>query len=603
MKLSGFTQDAIRGANIHEARKAADLLKPVHQVGARLTRIAGQYAQGAEPKLDQMMMKDGLYNLGWRIDHDASSQVGMVVRNIFNDQVRIAYKDVGGVEGLGAYIGQAPLQSAGAAAGAAIGGPVVDKLTNIGLDKVVGQITGGAAGKEVGEQVGKHVMDHLMKKNITAARAQLEAVIMKYDKLPDQLHGYASGGAKAIQLGDQFEIPSMTYNPVFNNAIKADGPAHEVVRVVDDVFSGGFDMFKNDRVIEMQKLTGRDPMNLDRFKLTNVSRQEGQFSNEIGNFTNVGRNVESEIEAAMRDQLNLRNLNADIRQYFEALDKAGNSGRWAGRFDAGDPGFDMAEFVNDSPEVIAARFTPEFADHLRNMSPEERVQILREIQAQGDANAALVNKLSAPHQQDAGMNLLERFRSIPGMKVAVNVVLGLGVAWVVDTFAPKVVQQWEHRNLVEKPIVGILAAFVMGTSVLVGGVHAFVGAAVGPVLNEAAYKGLMHIGVPDAVAQIGAAGIAGAGVAIAGALAVAAIEVAAGIKAGGVIGAAGGPMGLLFGAGIGALVGAGIALAGLAIGYFTDKDEPLPPVEEEDEELEEEPVAEEENPFKNAFGG
>ena len=46
------------------------------------------------------------------------------------------------------------------------------------------------------------------------SRMQMDAIEEKYGRLPNRLVGYSLGGAKSLYLGNRYNIPTTTFNPL-----------------------------------------------------------------------------------------------------------------------------------------------------------------------------------------------------------------------------------------------------------------------------------------------------------------------------------------------------------------------------------------------------
>ena len=72
-----------------------------------------------------------------------------------------------------------------------------------------------------------------------SSKAQIEAIQRKYNQLPDELLGYSKGGAHALAMGDEFKIPSTTFNPLIGRkqVLSTSEVPHTVIRTVEDFAS------------------------------------------------------------------------------------------------------------------------------------------------------------------------------------------------------------------------------------------------------------------------------------------------------------------------------------------------------------------------------
>ena len=76
---------------------------------------------------------------------------------------------------------------------------------------------------------------------IKASRQQILNVQEKYNRLPNELLGYSKGGAHAVHLGDEFEIPTTTFNALIGRQqiMSQSEVPHTIIRTVEDVPSTG----------------------------------------------------------------------------------------------------------------------------------------------------------------------------------------------------------------------------------------------------------------------------------------------------------------------------------------------------------------------------
>ena len=72
-----------------------------------------------------------------------------------------------------------------------------------------------------------------------SSKAQIEAIQRRYNQLPDELLGYSKGGAHALAVGDEFKIPSTTFNPLIGRkqVLSTSEVPHTVIRTVEDFAS------------------------------------------------------------------------------------------------------------------------------------------------------------------------------------------------------------------------------------------------------------------------------------------------------------------------------------------------------------------------------
>lgn len=523
------------------------------QIAARMVDLAGKWTQGSEFKLDTLMKRGGLTDLGWRIDHDLTTAQGLVLVN--GPQVRVAYSTSGQnfLAHKAAYVGAQTISDGAGKAGEFIGG-------------------------ELGKKLAKNAANSLYQLDGIQARAQIESIASKYGSRPSQLHGHGTAGAKAIVVGDQMNIPSTTFNPVYSNDMsKPGGQTHSVVRTDDDLFSMPFDMFKNEQLKDLSNKVGADfpTVDLDRFDINNVGRQPGEWNSDLGNFTTRGPSAPGALEQAMNDQFINRIHYENVKDYFEALDKEANTGRWAQNFldpDFDDmpqwlkeaeailkppsPGFSRQEFQNTSSAQVAERFEPGYAETLRNMSSEERSQFIRQLELEGQAQTAEINNMMGPQQEYLKNTLLERVKNIATSRLVADITGGVLASLLLDNFAPTVIKDNQLIYAgVKGGLGGYLGAYIYGLGQL-GSLPALAtgaaGGLAGVVGDWLGREGAKALGANDLVAG-------GAGVALGGASAAVAVSfvgaLLAGSAEGGLIGAMGGPGGIAFGAGFGALIG------------------------------------------------
>ena len=158
---------------------------------AQMTRASTTaYKKGfdlAQEQLDSSLEES---TRGWKIDQELSTKEGLVLTK--GNQIRVAYRgtDLKNIHDL-----------------------ATDAAAFAGVEQVAPQMR--------------------------SSKAQIEDIQRKYNRLPDELLGYSKGGAHALAMGDEFKIPSTTFNPLIGRKqvlSKSEVP-HTVIRTVEDFAS------------------------------------------------------------------------------------------------------------------------------------------------------------------------------------------------------------------------------------------------------------------------------------------------------------------------------------------------------------------------------
>ena len=491
---------------------------------------------------------------GWKIDRELSTKEGLVLTK--GNQIRVAYRgtDVKNIHDL-----------------------ATDAAAFAGVEQVAPQMQ--------------------------SSKAQIEDIQRKYNRLPDELLGYSKGGAHALAMGDEFKIPSTTFNPLIGRKqvlSKSEVP-HTVIRTVEDFASTPLIMTqhkKNYTVKSLNPIRGLgDPKSVHDLKqfTSGGPRQPGESQN-----LEVERNRMSQ---ELANYMTLHDFKSGVEQgktFTQTLDEFNTTNGTPQRVDVLEDGslgprinknsptvkywedsggtFTESEtlHLNDTPTSTSVSFIPDEARAMGlgeeltsdqrqivgNMSTDERTEFLKNKQTNLDSHQDLMELKTEPHRTV----MAEVFKPT---SLATGFASGAAAHVVMDKFDP-------HHKL--NPVVsegteGAIAGGIgSGMAAAVGASTAFApevaagaSAYIAGIESQRAITAALqkdHVS-NEAATYIGAGAggaIGGATAAAVGTGAVIGGSMLAGAEAGEAIGLVGGPVGMAVGAAGGTLLGATIGL-------------------------------------------
>jgi len=535
---------------------------------ARMVRVSKTYYKegllAAQSEIDRSTLR------GWHIDNELTNEEGVVLRK--------------GAEGKVAYRGT--------------------DWSNI---------------QDIVNNAGTAVGAEQMTSQIQEGKIQIEKYKAKFGTYPNELLGYSKGGAGALHIGDNFKIPTTTFNPFIgkNQLTSKSEVKHNIIRTVEDVPSTPLALAKKSNY----SVKSIDPIRgLGGLKSTH----------DLKNFTSTGPRQPGHLETHLIESVQKGNQLAQLetldamrtgveqgKTFTETLDAFNQTNGTSQRVDvtaegklgprihsqagtvklwkaAGGKMTNQEQSHLNAAEVPPARvfsaeaqsmgigqeLTSAQISHVVNKSPQQRHSFMQDQRNEMKNTMNEINESVKPHEQ-----VIKALMPKPS-SMATGAIAGVGAHAIMNVIDPQhklnnVVSEATEGAIAGAAGVGISASLgasaALGPEMLAGAASYAAGAESAKLIKNALVSGGMDTNTAEGIGSVSGGAIGGVTASATATGATVLGSLAFGAELGESIGAVGGPIGIAIGAAAGATIGAIVGGIGYLVGAHNSPPPPPPP--------------------------